>query len=60
MTTRVLKIKYIGLREDIEEEIYKLREREYVIGQSQFIPNQGGEGFVCFLDVLKGEVKENE
>ncbi len=56
MKTRVLKIKYIGLRKDIEEEICELRKRENVSSQSQFIPNQGGEGFVCFLDILKGEV----
>jgi hypothetical protein len=56
MKTRVLKIKYIGRKEDIEIEIYELRKRENVISQSQFIPNQGGEGFVCFLDVLKEEV----
>ena len=60
MTTRVLIIKYIGFREDIEEEVTALRERQAVISQSQFISNQSGEGFVCFLDVLKGEVKEDE
>jgi len=55
MKTRVLKIKYVGLKVDIEEEVTALKERQNVVSQSLFIPNQSGEGFVCFVDILKGE-----
>ena len=54
MKTRVLKIKFVGLKVDIEEEVTALKERQNVISQSLFIPNQSGKGFVCFIDVLKG------
>ena len=56
MTTRILKVKYVGLKVDIEEEVATLRKRQNVISQSLFIPNQSGDGFVCFVDILKGEV----
>ena len=54
MTARVLKIKFLGLKADIEHEVLELKKRETVIGQSQFIENEGGTGYVLFVDVLKG------
>ena len=56
MKTRVLKIKYVGLKVDIEEEVTALKERQNVISQSPFIPNQSGDGLVCFVDILMGEM----
>ena len=60
MKTRVLKIKFVGSREDIEEELQHLKERCTVLSQSHWIPNQRGLGFVCFIDVLKEEVNPVE
>ncbi len=56
MKTRILKVKYVGHRSDIEEELQQLKERCTILNQSHWIPNQRGPGFVCFIDILKEEV----